>query len=499
MPDRGRSMTATHGSAFAHDPSAGEVFDPDEVFPRNSPLMKPHRPKLAPSPSPPAGPLPQVSPSPSSSAGRRPSNRREKIRPSQGDAVLIFHLDGGKRPYIAAEAGSRPLMPSNSEDDDESSGNESEGTLGEEDDVRSTDMSPVPNLRFPRSAAESSAPGAIDLQFLATNALAAAAASKTIDADEARRLSNSHQDAQRPKQLEDLPVNGASGNDTGKDERKSVLAAPISPYTMQGSPEMYSPRRHSGLAHPNMISPGYTPGGHGELPPIQVASPRSESSSHEALPSIRSQLADQLEIRKDLPMRHGHQQFPHSPPSRMRGMSGSHASPPVSPDIYHRASQAMPSPANTVPGMSPYYSSNVSANHYRSGPDYSSSSATETPGRDALTPNTPATDKLSVADSIMSIDSMTNPQIGTFVCKFQGCNAQPFQTQYLLNSHANVHSSARPHYCSVKGCPRSEGGKGFKRKNEMIRHGLVHDSPGYVCPFCPDREHKYPRPDNLQR
>lgn len=56
-----------------------------------------------------------------------------------------------------------------------------------------------------------------------------------------------------------------------------------------------------------------------------------------------------------------------------------------------------------------------------------------------------------------------------------------------------------PHYCSVKGCPRSEGGKGFKRKNEIIRHGLVHDSPGYVCPFCPNREHKYPRPDNLQR
>ena len=69
----------------------------------------------------------------------------------------------------------------------------------------------------------------------------------------------------------------------------------------------------------------------------------------------------------------------------------------------------------------------------------------------------------------------------------------------LLSSHANVHSSARPHYCPVKGCSRGEGGKGFKRKNEMIRHGLVHDSPGYVCPFCPDREHKYPRPDNLQR
>ncbi|RPB04744.1 hypothetical protein L873DRAFT_1758311 [Choiromyces venosus 120613-1] len=88
---------------------------------------------------------------------------------------------------------------------------------------------------------------------------------------------------------------------------------------------------------------------------------------------------------------------------------------------------------------------------------------------------------------------------GGFKCEYAGCKAPPFQTQYLLNSHANVHSSVRPHYCPVKGCSRAEGGKGFKRKNEMIRHGLVHDSPGYVCPFCPDREHKYPRPDNLQR
>ncbi|KAK4547041.1 hypothetical protein LTR36_001262 [Oleoguttula mirabilis] len=86
-----------------------------------------------------------------------------------------------------------------------------------------------------------------------------------------------------------------------------------------------------------------------------------------------------------------------------------------------------------------------------------------------------------------------------FKCDFSGCTAEPFQTQYLLSSHRNVHSLNRPHYCPVAGCPRSDGGKGFKRKNEMIRHGLVHNSPGYVCPFCPDREHRYPRPDNLQR
>ncbi|KKZ62222.1 hypothetical protein EMCG_03360 [[Emmonsia] crescens] len=86
-----------------------------------------------------------------------------------------------------------------------------------------------------------------------------------------------------------------------------------------------------------------------------------------------------------------------------------------------------------------------------------------------------------------------------FKCNYPDCRAEPFQTQYLLNSHANVHSQNRPYYCPVKGCPRAEGGKGFKRKNEMKRHGLVHDSPGYVCPFCPDQQHTYPRPDNLQR
>lgn len=102
---------------------------------------------------------------------------------------------------------------------------------------------------------------------------------------------------------------------------------------------------------------------------------------------------------------------------------------------------------------------------------------------------------LPLGSGIQTIPS----QGGSFKCEYPHCNAPPFQTQYLLNSHTNVHSQNRPHYCPVKACPRGEGGKGFKRKNEMIRHGLVHQSPGYVCPFCPDREHKYPRPDNLQR
>lgn len=102
------------------------------------------------------------------------------------------------------------------------------------------------------------------------------------------------------------------------------------------------------------------------------------------------------------------------------------------------------------------------------------------------------------ANAVFPAPAATAPN-GHYQCHHPGCSAAPFQTQYLLNSHATVHSSNRPHYCMVPGCPRGPGGQGFKRKNEMKRHGLVHDSPGYICPFCPEREHRYPRPDNLQR
>ncbi|KAI2639616.1 hypothetical protein GGS26DRAFT_580372 [Hypomontagnella submonticulosa] len=497
-------MTATVGSAFAHDPSASDVYDPDDFLPQSSPLMKAHRPKLEPSPSPPAGPLPKVSLSLSS--GRKSSNCRQKVRPSLGDAVLIHYLDGGKRPEIAAEAWSRPLAQY--DDDDGESRGDSEETVegsGDEEDTRSHDMSPVPAQRTAIRATDPSVTKPIDLQFLAAGAVdvlaAANAASKTVDVDSSLPPDDDPRIAQRTAQAQSSKIEDVREDSIMKDANKPVLAAPISPYPSQGSQDMYSPRLYQPgqvLMHPNNVrSPRVlvgTPTGHGELPPIQEGSPKSDSANRDPLPSIRSTLFDQLTgPPKEIAMRNG-PQFPHSPPGaqpRIGGIPGSHASPPISPNDY----RGMPSPAHTIPNMSPnyYYQNGGNTNHHRPGPDYSSSSNTDTPNGsgDALTPATSITER-------MSIDAMTNP-VGTFICTVQGCNAPPFQTQYLLNSHANVHSSARPHYCSVKGCPRSEGGKGFKRKNEMIRHGLVHDSPGYVCPFCPDREHKYPRPDNLQR
>ncbi|KAL2844370.1 hypothetical protein BJY01DRAFT_188919 [Aspergillus pseudoustus] len=65
----------------------------------------------------------------------------------------------------------------------------------------------------------------------------------------------------------------------------------------------------------------------------------------------------------------------------------------------------------------------------------------------------------------------------TFECHHPRCPAAPFQSQYLLNSHSNVHLQDRPHFCQIEGCSRGPAGKGFKRKKDMIRHMRVHNYP----------------------
>lgn len=449
---------------------AHDIYDPDAVIPRNSPLLVATKVNTRPTPSPPPDiPLVQVSPPPS--PGSRKAKRRRKVRPSQGDAVLIGIMDNGRRPEIATKAGQEAL-PSDSE---EMSSSPDTDSSTDEEDVRSVTAdidASVGDIR--RNNATSSEPSS-DLKMLADNALAALALGDTKSVSDDGRTPTSMPDT-------DTDVSRPVGSPTSSTTRPQtavrreerphpVVPAPYSP----GS--FYSPRTAS------FASPTGSNIGHGELAPIQNASPRSESNGAISLPSLKDQLGP--EALSPGP-------FQHSPPGQPHGMrlpSISHASPPISPDgIFPRSPRAPLMPPN------PYYPWPPNGIVHRTSVDFNGSTSSD------HSVSTPAT-STSVADR-MSIDGVafSNPaEIGQYVCKVEGCKAPPFQTQYLLSSHANVHSQARPHYCSVKGCPRSEGGKGFKRKNEMIRHGLVHDSPGYVCPFCPDREHKYPRPDNLQR
>lgn len=250
----------------------------------------------------------------------------------------------------------------------------------------------------------------------------------------------------------------------------------------------FSPRQPIPLTSPRSIdtrSPTNSiPASESELPPLN-----SPSSGVSWLPSVKELMISEppagtpgRDADPPLPLHSASFSHPRTapgpsvPPLRPSSISGPS---PTSQDGVHPGE--LPSPLR--PGLGSYY--------------YASP-----PAGDASLPRLAADCRSNSADSppapaVEGADAGSEP--GTYRCPFEGCTARPFQTQYLLNSHANVHSLERPHYCPVQGCPRSKAGQGFKRKNEMIRHGFVHRSPGYACPFCPDREHKYPRPDNLQR
>ncbi|KAL2024464.1 hypothetical protein VTK56DRAFT_8275 [Thermocarpiscus australiensis] len=486
-----------------------DLYDPDDVLPRNSPLLEPRRPKLRP-PSPVRPPSLLSSTSPPSSPDNKGSFRRGKARNFQGYAVLISHLDGHRR-GTAAYAAIESLVsdPEDTDDGNLGKGCESpdcgasprERRVGGGKDSDGSNRMGGERFCIQDMASGSSSPdkmGAFDLKSLAADALAAVTDSRPEPADAGPTPPVTENDViggrpQGPLAPVAIPTRRAEHS---KEER-AVQSAMLSSYS-PGS--LYSPRESGatplslkvGAKSPTASISSST---HGEgLPPIQLNSPRSDTNG-QTLPSIRSQLGDiqQLannHVAENDTLRTLHHSFPGSPPAslpRLPSLHGHRASPPVLSAEPYR-DPLSPSHSLASPG---YYYSPTNGLHRP--PEYVSSSR-ETPSSEQSS----STAGPSIADR-MSIDGITIQQPGIYVCKFPGCTAAPFQTQYLLNSHANVHSTSRPHYCPVPGCPRAEGGKGFKRKNEMIRHGLVHESPGYVCPFCPDREHKYPRPDNLQR
>jgi len=197
------------------------------------------------------------------------------------------------------------------------------------------------------------------------------------------------------------------------------------------------------------------------------------------------------------------------------------------PNTYH-ASSSFSAPANAQYGSPPQHYSSAYFHPRRTStskdralqlppslPSASSSGDSFGPASSSIDGHTPSTAQTTpTIDATPTSESTPRPSFPPpylqpsaalafatgYQCDYPGCTAPPFHTQYLLSSHRNVHSQARNHFCDVSGCPRSESGQGFKRKNEMKRHALVHRSPGYVCPFCSGAViHKYPRPDNLLR
>ncbi|KAL8953282.1 MAG: hypothetical protein Q9222_000848 [Ikaeria aurantiellina] len=448
--------------------------------------------------------------------------RRPKTQASQGDAVLIGFLGGLNLPDVATRAGEEPLnSASQSETGELAEEMESEdgGASGKQDlliqtaqDALSVDGNEGRNAVAPSETARRVRPK-ITTQPVAP-------ISRDQDKRVHTKLPANRERRHNPSSVktENLDPALAGAVDGTQQQRHSTSEATDA---HSSSPLATSPRLRQFMAS----------NGSETLPAIQSATPSLSAkspNSQQSLPSISAQLGELVDgpspnenipNRSSFPMANGIQ----SPP-----MSGISPRPNHYPSPQTRLNSfptpypaAQPSPASTYSEISPRES-------YRPGHDPTSMSPPGKPGppyyntgrasqNDELTPQSAESHQpfKTFAASLSPNGEQGNfdpgrpilPPLpgtgplaqGNFRCDFPGCTAAAFQTQYLLNSHANVHSQNRPHYCPVKTCPRSEGGKGFKRKNEMIRHGLVHQSPGYVCPFCPEREHKYPRPDNLQR
>ncbi|KAK3896630.1 hypothetical protein C8A05DRAFT_20436 [Staphylotrichum tortipilum] len=482
-----------------------DLHDPDEVFPRNSPLMAPLHPVLQLSPSPViSSPSSPVSPPPSP-GGR--SHHRVPPGHEHGYALLMGHLDGFRHEPASYVQTCRFALDSDEGDDPslrdvasldsprgrgesrdrEAAGKPSEGAAGSQ---RMATGSPADE--------DTGAFNLKSLKSLAAGALAAVTspqpepdAGPTPPVTENDVVGGSRS---QPAPSASMAIHTRRPMPPG-DERNPAHTVPFTPNS-----SIYSPRE-SGATPLSMGMDMRSPtasihsSSHSEgLPPIQLNSPRYEANGGQTLPPFRSQFGDLQQLAGNHVAGNVMRPFPGSPPPT--------AALPRLPSLSHLASSPMPpsepgrdplSPVHSLvtPALSPgYYYSQPSS--LRRPHDYPSSSTAASglhqPGSPPAPPH----------QGRMGLDGMA-VQAGSYPCKVPGCTAPPFQTQYLLNSHANVHSSSRPHYCPVPGCARGETGKGFKRKNEMIRHGLVHESPGYVCPFCPDRDHRYPRPDNLQR
>ncbi|KAH3950074.1 hypothetical protein HBI56_005640 [Parastagonospora nodorum] len=513
-----------------------ELYSEEDFCPGSPGLIQVY-PKAAPSPSPEPVVTKVYHPPVSSPSRRQKKANRRKTRPTQGDWVLIREM-APNQPDIAQQVSQHALNS-----DTESSGQEDEGM---------EDQSP--NTTAPSSATHvSPVPRSGTQPFsLLQPAKGTFAAPGQPTATSTHRDSVLEEDIKKSPFLSDRrtsEVSHAGSLPNGmrhiSSDGKSMTGVAFAIHSPSPAADATNQRRNSSAIH-DELSTGLhqlqIPQSENRLPSIQPQTPLNDAPSpagSQSLPPISlmvGDLARSASISEDcrpngLVHRQSISSLTQSPTSRVRQMSiSSHAHTPVSPfplsasspmsansdaqrgDMFLRSGggsvfgvdNRRPSQASETGRYPQRLDSTSNSEGYQSS-DGPSPGSQQTPIEQR--PRHMSLDgTLAASGAIIlpppngsGMQSMGQHSLGTFRCDYPGCNALPFQTQYLLNSHTNVHSQNRPHYCPVQGCPRSEGGKGFKRKNEMIRHGLVHQSPGYVCPFCPDREHKYPRPDNLQR
>jgi hypothetical protein len=482
-----------------------EYYDPDDVGNR-SPLPEKvtvdYGPHLSPPPSVPPSSSGESDVDPASESEiekkapqpKKSKTRKKKHKASIGDTVLLNYLEPN-RPDIAQKAGLQVLTSaSQSEAEDGEKTEAEDGVQAMEDERKSENGGHNNSCEAILTAKQALA---VDLEM--------------VDAPQ------DQPPEQKKEDLPDAPIaNGVIHHDREAESSQAFTkpgppaarsALNVIPPPRQPRPPLVISNERSQPAEERNREEDSTPisptlakyainpsdaNPESILPAMQKSPPRSASAHSpegpQSLPSLHTTLSGLSDpgingINAPSP-------FPGHSPQFVRHSTFSSQTTGPSPGAY-----SQPSPGMSPPGCSGQPSH---PSYWRRAPTEGSMSTPST-----YEPSTPASisgpgsaqsyPTPNVQDHRGSVEGSSTPQLlngplqangpftsSTFKCTFAGCTAAPFQTQYLLNSHANVHSSNRPHFCPVADCPRGPGGKGFKRKNEMIRHGLVHQSPGYI-------------------
>jgi hypothetical protein len=384
------------------DPPPRDDYDPDDVGYSNSPPLQPVKVNLQPTTTHSfMGPLPPpLSPDSSPRSSDHKGYKKPKAIPSQSDAGLVSMMANGAAPEISWMAGKITLADADMDEDEPSSKAVQVGMNQDEEESEDEEAS-----------AETSVQGGGDGVVKVDLARAAQAlAAQAVEA--MRNIPKSRSPSPKPVETRckqpPLEVRRVS--------QSSVAEVRTIPSIFVASNRPRSPPETAARLEPQ--SPGSE-----ELPPIRQGpdSPMANgNASAITLPSISASLAQIADVVPGF----GHSPPGHGRPPPMFNAVPGHGSPPRSPiDTFRRE---LPSPGRRYYPYSDHRRpSNSEGIQYSSANDYSSSN-TETPSTEASVA-TPAIDR-------MSIDGITNPQIGGFQCTYPGCTAQPFQTQVRIFS-----------------------------------------------------------------
>lgn len=471
-----------------------DYLDPDDVIKaHHTPVFEAIRPNYTAEETPPPLVLedtPESSAGSGKSVGRgRTAGKRSsgRTRPSQCDAVLIGQL-APNHPEIAAHAGEYALeSDSHSEADDPGSEGEDEGDSDQESMNGMRNGAPVANLTDDAAVVMAMRASAVmKAQNVRDTEMRDAPESPQNDDKENVMKHEVLQQDSRPSTAVTEPPSPViklqkfdvrppplitslkSPKRNFGDEEDSIATSPaLAKYITQGNPDNILPKMQ-------------------RSPPPKPTSTRSPEATGPTLPSLKTALS--MNETSSSGISYHSAASAHSPsmprPSPGQHMSGYGPSPASytqpSPSINGMSPPSMPThrsygwphPPARDGSQSTTTPSEYTSNHSQSTP--SSAITNPSPVNSYSTPNSAHQRQDSEGTPHANGGSPASNGNGTsatnsFKCVYPGCTSSSFQTQYLLNSHANVHSSSRPHFCPVAGCLRGPAGKGFKRKNEMIR------------------------------